>query len=126
MPTDVPIKSISISSRSRVLCVATDSSCYMRAGVQKDKTIGSHWLHLPREMQNICHVSAGRNVITAIDDRGNDKQRFFKKTFSKDSDQNKHCEEVCLQIKDNYIYRYKGYDAFFVCLFKRLLTCGRT
>ena len=50
----------------------------MRAGVQKDKTIGSHWLHLPREMQNICQVSAGRNVIMAIDDKG-DISKYFQK-----------------------------------------------
>ena len=43
----------------------------MRAGVTKDKTIGTNWFHLPREMQNICQVSAGVHVITAIDDRGN-------------------------------------------------------
>ena len=48
----------------------------MRAGVQKDKTIGSHWLHLPREMQNICQVSAGRNVIMAIDDKGDIFKNF--------------------------------------------------
>ena len=48
----------------------------MRAGVQKDKTIGSHWLHLPREMQNICQVSAGRNVIMAIDDKGDISKNF--------------------------------------------------
>ena len=50
----------------------------MRAGVQKDKTIGSHWLHLPREMQNICQVSAGRNVIMAIDDKGDISKNFQK------------------------------------------------
>ena len=81
VPTDVPIQSISLSSRSRVLCVATDSSCYMRAGVQKDKTIGSHWLHLPREIQNICQVSAGRNVIMAVDDKG-DSLRICLKNVS--------------------------------------------
>ena len=53
----------------------------MRAGVQKDKTIGSHWLHLPREIQNICQVSAGRNVIMAVDDKG-DSLRICLKNVS--------------------------------------------
>eukprot|EP00111_Clytia_hemisphaerica_P015840 TCONS_00046790-protein len=68
--TDVPVKSISIGLKSRVWCVAEDSSCYVRAGIEKEKTIGSNWLHLPRETQNICHLSIGKRVITAIDDKG--------------------------------------------------------
>ena len=70
MQTDVPVKSISIGLKSRVWCVAQDSSCYMRAGIEKEKTIGSNWLHLPRETQNICQLSIGKRVITAIDDKG--------------------------------------------------------
>lgn len=70
VPTETPVRSISMGTKSRVWCIAQDESCYVRAGFQTTKTIGSHWLHIPRETQNIRQIAVGRNVILALDSQG--------------------------------------------------------
>jgi len=68
--TKIPVRSISVGLKSLVWCVAIDSSCYLRTGIQKNNVLGSLWLHVPREIPNLSEVSVGKNVIVALDENG--------------------------------------------------------
>lgn len=71
IPTDQPLKSISVGGNYRIWAVGKDGSAFLRNNVSSKNLMGSLWFHIEAPQYPLCKISAGKTSVFAIDENKN-------------------------------------------------------